>query len=73
MRASAEWLARFAAVEKYYETRSRELGDIYGWGPVQLEPTPVARLLVDVAAGPVPIEIDGIRIVTLEVDRPLTG
>lgn len=70
MQQSSDDLGRFAPVKRYYEERSRDRGDIYGWGAVQVEPRLIARLLADPAARDIPSNIEGIAITVMMVGRP---
>ena len=70
MKPMIDSLERFAPVERYFSERARIRGDLYGWGPVQAEPHPVARLLADPSAFDLPTEIEGIEIVVMRVGRP---
>jgi hypothetical protein len=70
MKQSSDTAERFAPVERYFHERSRLRGDLYGWGPVQLLPHPVARLVADPTALDLPAEIEGIEIVIMRVGPP---
>lgn len=72
MKQTTDSLERFAPVERYFSERARLRGDLYGWGPVQTQPHPVARLLADPTAFDLPAEIDGIQIVVMRVGKPET-
>jgi hypothetical protein len=70
MKLSSDTVERFAPVERYFHERSRQRGDLYGWGPVRIFPHLVARLLADPSAFDLPAEIEGIEIVVMHVGPP---